>query len=481
MYGGRPKDLFKDAGLQTKATSNGWVVRTKESYLQARPDLVVAQGLVGPGQDPPEAVVIPAGPTGLEARAEDFAKLVPPAPAKMSFLDLVNYGRIAVTLADAKNVGLKASGFLSRLKGIVTIETNEQAFPAVSLIGIIPRRALYARLKIPQVMILLSTDADFHPKKAKAALKSGDTIFRSAEGLANGVYMLDAYLGPLLAALSPGVWCFESPRDVPLIFSLGTQVAGTTTLPADLLSTIYRPGADRLIEFLPHDPAAALSSVDWWSSRLNLMFSVISDPSVFVDECGLYQPRRHLETLLTIEQVFRRTTSVRLNHQDTHASRSLLFSILDTMEALLGWQIGKMLTPAFAAKTLARIQQSMPVPARDILLPACHRAVKALNEVGEGFFLTDAGGRVPTGSERKSLDRDAATSEYLRLLRNATHGFGARKGSDQTLALASELLARHDGRLSSDLGLLSHLYLLALLEDPVRLRRILTLNGRGRS
>jgi hypothetical protein len=428
MYGGRPKDLFKDAGLQTKATSNGWVVRTKESYLQTRPDLVVAQGLIGPGQDLPETLVIPAGPTGLEARAGDYAKLVPPAPVEMSFLDLFNCGRIAVTLSDAENAGSEASGLLSRLKSIRTIETNEQAFPAASLIGIIPRQALYARMKIPQVMVRLSTDADFDPKKARAALKGGDTIFRSAEGLANGVYMLDAYLGPLLAALSPGVWCIECPRDVPLLLSLGTQVAGTTALPADLLSTIYRPGADRVIDFLPHDPAAALSSVDWWSNRLNLMFSVISDPSVFVDECGLYQPRRHLESLLTIEQVFRRTTSVRLNHQDTHASRSLLFSILDTMEAVLGWQIGTMLTPAFAAKTLDRVQRSMPVPAQDILLPACHRAVKALDEVGEGFFLTDGNGGIPTGSGRKSSDRGAATSEYLRLLRNATHGFGARKG-----------------------------------------------------
>ena len=396
----------------------------------------------------------------------------------MELLDLFNYGRLAVTFAKSSAVAEEAADLLNHLKSVRSIEDNEQMFPNASLLGIIPRRALYTRLKIPQVMIRLSADPDFDARKATAALKGGETVLRSAEGLASGIYMLEGYLGPLLAALSPGVWCIQSPRDVPLLFSLGTQIAGTTRLPADLLSTIYLPGPDRVTGFAPHASGAAPAAVEWWSDRLNLMFGVLSDPSVFADENGAYQPRQHLESLLTIEQIFRRTTSVRLNHQDVHAARALLFSILDTLEAVLGWQIGTMLTPTFAVKTLDRVQQSMPVPAQDILLPACRRAVKALEEIGDGFFWTDPDGRIPTGSARNPLDRGAATSEFLGLLRNATHGFGARKGNDEKLVMASELLARHDGRVPSDLALLSHLYLLAMLQEPDRLRRTLAPNRR---
>ena len=113
MSGGRPSRLLEDAGLQVKRSANGWLVKTRESYLHTRPDLVTAEGLVAPGQDPPEALTIPIGPTGIGVGGEDFARLAPQPPAKMELLDLFNYGHLAVTFAESSAVVEEASGLLN--------------------------------------------------------------------------------------------------------------------------------------------------------------------------------------------------------------------------------------------------------------------------------------------------------------------------------------------------------------------------------
>lgn len=465
--------MLRDAGLHVKPSERGWSVRTTESYLGFRPNLVAVEALVAPTEDPSSLSVIPVGPSGISVDASNLATLAPPPPKRFEFLDLLNYGRLAVTVADESAVASEASTFLRKIRTVTADGAAVPMFPDSALYALIPNRALYPRAKLPQVMVRLAVDSDFDPGRAKSLLEAGDTVFRSAQGLADGIYMLDAYLGPLLAALSPGVWCIAIPRDVPILLSLGTQVSGTTPLASDLLGTILRPGADRRVELNRLGSAAAPAAIEWWANALNSMFSVISDPGAFTDRSGVYEPIRHLESLLTIEQLFRRVTSIRLNHQDAHAARALLFSVLDTFEAVSGWSLRLMFSVRFATKTIESIREAMPNAAQDILLPACERAVEALHEVGRGFFLTDDKGLVPGGDGNKVYSIDDATSEFLRVLRNATHGFGPRKGNTAQLAAATELLARHDGRLPADLSLLGHLYLVALLTHPERLRNTL--------
>lgn len=465
--------MLEGADLHVRPSQKGWSVRTTESYLRSRPNLVAAKALVAPGEDPSNFSAVPVGPSGITFDATNLSTSVPPPPQRPEFLDLLNYGRLAVTVADESAVASEAAIFLEKIRGVTADGTVVPLFPHSALYALVPNRALYLRAKLPQVMVRLAVDTHFDPGHAKSMLEQGDTVFRSAQGLAEGIYMLDAYLGPLLAALSPGVWCIAVPRDVPILLSFGTQVSGTTALAADLLSTILRPGADRRVELHKLDSAAAPAAIEWWADALNSMFSVLSDPSAFTDADGTYEPIRQLESLLTIEQLFRRITSIRLNHQDAHAARSLLFSVLDTFETVLGWNLRIMFSVRFAAKTLDRIRGTIPNAAQGILLPACERAVVALHEVGRGFFLTDEEGLIPRGTGNTAYPIDDATAEFLRVLRNATHGFGPRKGNAAQLALATELLARHDGHLPSDLALLGHLYLVALLLDPERLRNTL--------
>lgn len=477
--GFNPKGFLKTAGFQVKPSQAGWSICTNESYFERAPRFVSVVSVVAAGQIPSASSAIARGSTGIVHDLGGVKALLPPPPQNMQLLDLLNYGRLAVTLGDETTASEAAFDLLAKVRTVRTKEDERLIFPNSELFSLVPNHVLYTRAKLPQMLARLSIDPEFDANRAFADLDEGSTVFRSAEGLSSGIYMMDAYTGPLMAALSPGVWAIEAPRDAPLFLSLGAQVAGTTPLASDLLSTISRPGADRTVEFGALRASSGLIATEWWIDRLNALFGVISDPAVFVDRDGVYQPIRHLESLLTIEQLFRRTTSIRLNHQDAHAARTLMFSVLDTLEALSGWQIGLLFRSAFAAKTLDRIRGCMPTAAQDILLPACTRALDSLREVGEGFFLRDTGGRIPCSRAGRSLDPETATSEFLRLLRNATHGFGPRKGSQAQLDLATELIARHDGRLPSDLALLSHLYLLGLLVDPSPLRNTLSA-ARGR-
>lgn len=77
--------------------------------------------------------------------------------------------------------------------------------------------------------------------------------------------------------------------------------------------------------------------------------------------------------------------------------------------------------------------------------------------------------RLPDGRiESRSLER--ATALLLKIYRNATHGFGHRKGAKAKTIVDSRLLAHHTGELPDDIVFLPYLYLLDLLCDPKQIR-----------
>jgi hypothetical protein len=63
-----------------------------------------------------------------------------------------------------------------------------------------------------------------------------------------------------------------------------------------------------------------------------------------------------------------------------------------------------------------------------------------------------------------TLDPDQAAARYVGVLRNATHGHGAK--SPDAALIANALLAHHDGQLPHDLALVGYLYLLDVLSRP---------------
>jgi hypothetical protein len=212
--------------------------------------------------------------------------------------------------------------------------------------------------------------------------------------------------------------------------------------------------------------AASTAALNWWAQRLDDMFGVLTDPAVFTDNHANYRPEKHLHALLSVEQLFRRVSSLQAAHRDANARRVLLFTVLDTLNRLTGPDLDELCRLQHAQKTLDDLRGQMSPDAAALLLPGAERAVAALQELQGGFFLhrqTGAGDIV-------------AVARYLKVLRDATHGHGAKLLGkvEQTNAL----LAHHDGAIPHDLGLLGYLYLLEFLIQPERLRTKLHRGGR---
>jgi len=121
--------------------------------------------------------------------------------------------------------------------------------------------------------------------------------------------------------------------------------------------------------------------------KLNLLFGVLSDLAVFTDSLGLYRPEKHLEAMLTVEQIFRRTTSMQVAHRDSNARRTLLFSVLDSIQRANGWDLETMCTLGHAEKVLSGLEASIPEKAAEILLPMARRSVDSPRAMQDGFFI----------------------------------------------------------------------------------------------
>lgn len=314
------------------------------------------------------------------------------------------------------------------------------------------------------------------------ALESGEQIFSSSAGLMQGGILLDAYLGPLLGALSPAIWSFAAFREFgAAIFSLGRPIAGTAGEAAELLQTLPHQGPTEGARLPKLSPSASSSAIGWWNTRLNEMFGVLTDVGVFSDANGLYHATKHIHGLATVEQLFRRVGAIQVAHRDRNARLVLLFTVLDTLERLTGRPLEGHCTLSFATKTLDKLRSEIPDDAAEILLPAAERAVAALEGVQEGFFIRRQLGAATvdlifSNGAAESLTPEKAASEYVKILRNATHGHGSNRAT--AFERTNALLAHHDGRLPHDLGLLGYLYLLDVLAHPDNLRTALYRSGR---
>jgi hypothetical protein len=161
----------------------------------------------------------------------------------------------------------------------------------------------------------------------QAAAAAGENAFASSQGLYDGIYTLDAYIAPLLGALSPAVWSFHAARMLgTIVYTLGQPIAGTQGTAAELLHVLPNQGTyeSSMIPTLSANASAA--SINWWADRLNDLFAVLGDPAIYTDRDGSYVPAKHLHALMTVEQLFRRVSSIQTSYRDANARRTLLFT-----------------------------------------------------------------------------------------------------------------------------------------------------------
>lgn len=486
LWGGDPGRLLASMACRYRtraAGSDGYAVQPEERYLNMSPNLVRCKTLAGPQMKPrleeladlEERIQVSMPPDVRHA----LKRLLVKAEGSSQLIDLINYERVALTVTPIADLPERAAYLLKKIADTPLLEdpsVHPFSGAAVHVVEVDP--ALLNRLKIASIMLRLGQD----PQLGSGDLSvlrdpHTDGVFLSSEGLYNGVYMLDAYLAPLLGALAPGVWGFTVLRSFgPIIFTLGRTIAGTGGEATEMLHLVTVAGPTQPVEAIELSSAAAAEAISWWVDRLNLLFGVLSDLAVFTDQSGRYRADKHLQAMLTVEQIFRRTTSMQVAHRDANARRTLMFSVIDSLERANGWDLSLMFTLSHAQKVLAALEDSLPGQAGEVLLPMARRAVKALQDVQGGFFISREQETAVvelrlTGGDTKSMSLEAAAASYLKLLRDATHGHGGK--SKESMEQTAALLAHHDGRVQHDIGLLAYLYLLDVLANPDRLRRCL--------
>lgn len=498
-----PEPFAAEAGLRWRPaadTATGvptgaaaiWRVTTEERYHRRRPALVETEQIAGPGMARPRfdrlaqvaaAAEVPNPPvrSGLLVEHRDRAW------STGELVDGVRHWQLETMSAAPDQLPATVAAIQARLHK-VTVDTAPDEHPlaeaGVHLIRFFP--ALHYRARLFTALLQAQHDPRLQPGGDIAALQAragaDDTVFGASRSLFDGIFLGEVYLGPLLGALSPSVWAFSAHRTAgAVVYTLGAALAGTNGRARELLAVLPSVGA-RISEAVPRmSRAAPEAALRWWAGRLNALFGVLTDPSVFTDTTGRFHPPKQLHALLSIEQLFRRVGSIQTGYGDTHARRVLLFTVLDTLERLRGRPIDTLCELDFARRRLADLETELTGPAGEILLPAARRAVHALGAVQNGFYLARQLGQ-PTiavpgtrGGAPRELTLAKAAAEYIKVLRDATHGHGGRSDRRE---LTTVLLTHHTGNIPHDLALLGYLYLLDLLTHPEQLAQHLHAGGR---
>jgi hypothetical protein len=333
--------------------------------------------------------------------------------------------------------------------------------------------ALSFRFATSRVLTLCDDDPAALGKKPEqfAGFNSSRELFSDT------LFGLTAYVTPLLLSLSPHVWAFPASRaGGVVIYTLGQAVPGLAGSTAEPLQLFHTVG-----EYEPPPPIPTIDSrsyaraLRWWTGQMNLLFTEVCDPYNYVDASGIFEPRRQLEALLSVEQAFRNVQSLSALYRDTHARRALLFDTLDTLEGLGQRDFQWMCTLERAEATLDDLQTKMPNEVAQVLLPRCRRGIAALRTLQDGFFQpsrrTPDGVRLPDKNGERTWPLSAAVALWLRVVRNAGHAFHVPANNEWKRLRIEALLASHDGRMPSNLSDLAYLYLLSIVADPSSLRR----------
>ncbi|WP_433312157.1 hypothetical protein ACQP0U_26575 [Micromonospora sp. CA-269861] len=404
LWGGAPGEFFARANLRVRrsaAQSQHWLVQTEESYRRVRPGLVIAEHLAGPAQRRVRFDVLTRLARGAEepvslkdkVSLDQVNELGQRAESSGNLADLFYYWQLLAMVAGSEEIATVVKEIHARLVDMPAEgRTDLKLFQDAGVHLIHRSDVLIHRTKLVGVLLRIAYDetlASGDVRHLKELSAVGGRVFSSSENLLQGILLFDTYLGPLLGAMTPTFWAFAAHRTSgQLIFSLGHTINGTRSGPGDLLHLLPSQGAVRATWSITDLPGLACSeAVSWWGARLDALFGVVSDLAVFGDGQGFYNPRKHLQVLLTVEQLFRRVSSILTSPRDAHVQRVLLFTVLDTLERLTGRDIDRLCNLPFAEKKLQDLESSIPSGAATILLPLARRAVAALRELQDGFFI----------------------------------------------------------------------------------------------
>jgi len=299
-----------------------------------------------------------------------------------------------------------------------------------------------------------------------------------------------AVVDPLLLTFSPGALGYVfNWMPHALIFLSGINGSLIRDYP-QMPSTLYLPNIQAFGTFAWKDvewfeniaPANAEALLQWWVTRLNVVYSHLLDPTNFED-IGRHDAPRQVATLLTFERLLADLLLIQAGFQGSELARQqAAFDLLDKAEALLGFGksgsghgFERLLRRASMIARLDEVWKRLPLQ----LQPRFRRHTSA---VYNGMYehvrrhayphRTTAGAiKVgPPGGPLNGLSLESYVPQLVRAVRNSAHGFIEVMTSDApTMRCDRELLTTHDGKLPPHFPDLAALIGFALVADFERI------------
>jgi len=381
-----------------------------------------------------------------------------------------------VIAAERKDLIDVVRGAYDAIGRIVDETTGLPAFPNRSVHIVRATDLLIRRIRLPAILLRFDQDPDALTNLISAQ-QSGGRLFGMSTDWYQEVIGVVHYLGPLLGCLGPRFWCFTANRPMAtILFSLGLDVNGYRPSPMELMQLLPSRSPHESLPAIDLDPSSGSRAIKWWCLRLNQMFTYLADPTTFIDSKGEYSAHEHQHWMLTFGQLFGLMTSLQTAGRDFASQRALMNSLLDTFADRIydGSEVFERLCTLKHAKSVADdVRRGMLDAEAALLMPAVDRALDALARIQDGFFIRHQRGdeavHLYTASgklEERTPER--ASALLLKVYRNATHGFGHRKGAKAKHEIEASVLAHHDGEFPRDIIFLPYLYLLDVLCNPAR-------------
>ena len=292
---------------------------------------------------------------------------------------------------------------------------------------------------------------------------------------------------PILLSIPPaalGYVCPWSPN--ALVFTFGYPASLVDPHPATFAS-LYAPGL-QFGEFGAHWDAAFFEGItrgeiesllQWWVSRLNVIYSHATDPTAFANKSGRTLPSEMTTWLMTVERMLADLLAIASIPQGAPITRlTMAFDLLDKAEALLGY--GKQRTGDGMKRLLNRTEMlrrlnrvwddRLPLQLRDRFKRHTHelydRVYEGVRDEAYDYRVHGNGIRVwaPETRRLRQWSWDAYVPVVVRGVRNSAHGLLEALDSAERAAIES-----HSGQLPAELPDLACLIAIALIADAEKL------------
>lgn len=360
------------------------------------------------------------------------------------------------------------------------------SIPQLTMWLVTPEQAFMSRVRLSQLLFQFQHTPDLDIE----TLAADERRSLSAQSLSNGVSTADL-VQPIFLTFSPAATGFAAPwLPHTIALDFGAAIDLRVKPPASL-SAIYEPrilnaslnldGREPWFNSIPKEKLATL--FQWWISRLDLLYGIITDPTRFPNKRGEYDSSDHLAFRLTVERVLADLRIINASPQAPALTRlGATFDLLDKLETLLGYgpqslsQFGKAWGPGRGFARLLDRRVTLPMMQRGFenmpgtLASLFKERSKVLfdamySEVADGVLrgrLDEDGVRYGSASARK-MPWETYVGTLVRAVRNSSHGLL------QAHKTEAEVAATHTGSLPDTLPELVPLIALALLADPARL------------